>query len=449
MSSLTLSQLKDSALQHNFATRAARIDIEAAKEQRKEAFTNYFPNVSGTAMWFSANKSMAKMDIDPSEYITPELGATLAQMLPAEALMALNSPMTMTMMKNGTIAGIEAILPVFTGGQIINGNKLARLGEEVSRLKLRLSEREVEAQTEQYYWQLISLQEKERTLDAIDSLLTTIAKDAQTAVDAGVALRNDLLQVQLRQNEIQSQRLKLTNGQSLLKLLITHYCGLKGAWEPLPPTSLIGENSNVPVQGSQTPSTLPLEGEREGSPSLLARGGDLSQLPEYQLLEKGVEAAELQRKMELGKRLPSVAVGAGYNYHNLLDNDRAFGLIFATASVPITDWWGGSHALKRKKLEVEKAREQLAENAELLDIRAQKTWNDVIEAQSQLGLAQRSIEQASENLRIHQDIYHAGTATMSDLLQAQLLLQQAQDQHTDAFIALQNALLAHRQATGI
>ena len=424
-SSLSLSQLKDSALQHNFATRAARIDIEAAREQRKEAFTNYFPNVSGTALWFNANKSMAKMDIDPSEYITPELGAVLAQSLPVEALMALNSPMTMTMMKNGTIAGIEAILPVFTGGQIINGNKLARLGEEVSRLKLRLSEREVEAQTEQYYWQLISLQEKERTLDAADSLLATIAKDAQTAVEAGVALRNDLLQVQLRQNEIQSQRHKLTNGQSLIKLLITHYCGLKGEWEP-----------------------LPLEGERGGGLFPEERGGGLSLLPEYQLLEKGVEAAELQRKMELGKRLPSIAVGAGYNYHNLFDNDRAFGLVFATASIPITDWWGGSHALKRRKLEVEKAREQLAENAELLDIRVQKTWNDVVEAQSQLDLAQRSIEQATENLRIHQDTYHAGTATMSDLLQAQLLLQQASDQHTDAFIALQNARLAHRQATG-
>ena len=422
--SLSLQQLKDSALLNNLSTRTARLDIEVAREQRKEAFTNYFPNVSGTVLTFAANKSMAKMDIDPSEYITPELGATLAQMLPMEALAALNSPMTMTMMKHGTIAGIEAILPVFTGLQIINGNKLARLGEEVSRLKLRLSEKEVEAQTEQYYWQLVSLHEKEHTLDAVDSLLTRLAGDAQTAVEAGVSLRNDLLQVQLRQNEIESQRLKLHNGQALLKLLITQYCGLKQEWNPTPP----------PLPSSQTHSTpLPQEGQ----------GGGVERL----LLQKAVEAADLQYKMELGKYLPSVAVGAGYNYHNLLDNDRAFGMVFATASVPITDWWSGSHALKRKKIEQQKAREQLADNAQLLDIRAQKAWNDVIEAQSQLALADRSIAQASENLRIHQDTYHAGTATMSDLLQAQLLLQQAHDQRTDAFIALQNAQLAYKHAT--
>ena len=421
--SLTLTQLRDSALQNNLVTRDARLAIQAAHEQRREAFTNYFPNVSGTALWFNANKSMAKMDIDPSEFITPELGAALAQTLPMEALMALQSPMTMTMMKNGTIAGIQAMLPLFSGGQIINGNKLARLGEDVSRLQLQLSEKEVEAQTEQYYWQLVAMTEKERTLDAADALLADAAKDAQAAVDAGVALRNDLLQVQLRQNEIASQRLKLNNGQALLHLILTQYCGLKGEWV-LAPADL------------SSTAVLPLRDQT-----------GVSLLPEYQLLQKNVEAARLQYKMEIGKHMPSVAIGAGYNYHNLLDNNRSFGMVFATASVPISEWWGGSHAIRRKRIERQRAIEKLSDNAELLEIRAQKAFNDVMEAESQLSLAERSIEQADENLRIHQDTYHAGTATMSNLLEAQLLLQQAKDKRTDAFIALQNAILAYRQAT--
>lgn len=421
--SLTLNQLLDSALQNNLATRDARLAIQAANEQRREAFTNFFPNISGTALWFNANKSMARMDIDPSEFITPELGAALAQSLPAEALMALSSPMTMTMMKNGTIAGIEAMLPIFTGGQIINGNKLARLGEQVSQLQLQLSEKEVEAQTEQYYWQLVAMEEKERTLDAVDALLADVAKDAQATVDAGVALRNDLLQVQLRQNEMTSQRLKLNNGQALLHLILTQYCGLKGTWT-LAPADLSAMNA------------LPLRDQAA-----------ISLLPEYQLLQKNVEAARLQYKMEVGKHMPSVAIGAGYNYHNLLDNNRSFGMVFATASVPISDWWGGSHAIRCKRIERQRAIEKLNDNAELLRIRAQKAFNDVTEAESQLTLAERSIEQADENLRIHQDTYHAGTSTMSDLLEAQLLLQQAKDKRTDAFIALQNAILAYRQAT--
>ena len=160
-----------------------------------------------------------------------------------------------------------------------------------------------------------------------------------------------------------------------------------------------------------------------------------------------MEAAKLQRKMEVAKNLPSAAVGAGYNYHNLLDNDRHFGMIYATVSVPITDWWGGAHAIRRKRFAEQEAKEQLADNAQLLQIRIQKAANDVAEAHSQLALARQSVEQATENLRIQRNTYHAGTSTMTDLLQAQLLLQQAQDQHTDAFVALQNAHLAYRHAT--
>ena len=71
------------------------------------------------------------------------------------------------------------------------------------------------------------LQEKMNTINAVDTLLCDIYKDVDVAVRAGVAMRNDLLQVQLRQNDIQSQRLKLQNGISIVRLLLSQYCGLR------------------------------------------------------------------------------------------------------------------------------------------------------------------------------------------------------------------------------
>ena len=421
----TLEQIKDSALHNNMAIRSARYNIEAAQQQRKEAFTKYFPNISGTGLWFNANKGMAKMEMNPSNYMTPELGASLAQSFPAEALAALANPVSISMMKNGTIAGIQAVQPVFAGGQIINGNKLAKVGEDVSRLQLQLSENEVEKTAEQYFWQLASLQEKMKTINAADALLADIYKDVDVAVRAGVALRNDLLRVQLRQNEIASQRLKLQNGLSLVRLLLSQYCGLRD-------TSFV-----ITYQTDLTQQIPSLQG-REA----------LSNLPEYQLLGKQVEATALQQKMAIGQNLPSVAVGAGYNYHNLLDNDHTFGMLFATVSIPISDWWGGSHAIKRKKIEYQKAQEQLTDNAQLLQIRMQNAWNNVEESYQQLLLAQRSIEQAEENLRLNRNYYNAGTSKMSDLLEAQMLYQQACDKRTDAFADYQNKLLEYRQSVG-
>ena len=421
----TLEQIKDSALHNNMAIRSARYNIEAAQQQRKEAFTKYFPNISGTGLWFNANKGMAKMEMNPSNFMTPELGASLAQSFPAEALAALANPVSISMMKNGTIAGVQAVQPVFAGGQIINGNKLAKVGEDVSRLQLQLSENEVEKTAEQYFWQLASLQEKMKTINAADALLADIYKDVDVAVRAGVALRNDLLRVQLRQNEIASQRLKLQNGLSLVRLLLSQYCGLRDTSFVITyQTDLVQQISSL--QGTET----------------------LVNLPEYQLLGKQVEATALQQKMAVGQNLPSIAIGAGYNYHNLLDNDHTFGMLFATMSIPISDWWGGSHAIKRKKIEHQNAQEQLADNAQLLQIRMQNAWNNVEESYQQLLLAQRSIEQAEENLRLNRNYYNAGTSKMSDLLEAQMLYQQACDKRTDAFADYQNKLLEYRQSVG-
>ena len=422
----TLEQLKDAALRNNITVRNAQRSVEAAQQQRKEAFTKYFPNVSGTGLWFNANKGMAQTTVNPSEIMSPEIGASLAQIFPPEALAALANPISISMMKNGTIGSLMALQPVFAGGQIINGNKLAKVGEDVSRLQLQLSENEVEKTTEQYFWQLASLQEKMKTINAVDTLLADIHKDVDVAVRAGVAMRNDLLQVQLRQNDVESQRLKLQNGISIVRMLLAQYCGLDQTEFTL---------------DYQTELSSHLPQKQDHSQALLGTA-------EYQLLGKQVEATSLQKKMTVGQNLPSVAVGAGYNYHNLLENDHTFGMVFATVSVPITDWWGGSHAIKRKKIEYQKAVDEQHDKAQLLQIRMQNAWNNVEEARQQLDIAKRSIEQAEENLRLNRNFYRAGTSKMSDLLEAQLLYQQSLDRRTDAYADYQNKLLEYRQATG-
>ena len=317
----TLEQIKDSALSNNIAIRSAKFNIETAQQQRKEAFTKFFPNVSGTGLWFNANHGMAQTTLNLSENISPELAAALAQSLPPEALAALGNPISISMMKNGTIGSLMAVQPVFAGGQIINGNKLAKVGEDVSRLQLQLSENEVEKTAEQYFWQLASMQEKMKTIDAVDTLLADIHKDVDVAVRAGLVMPNDLLQVQLRQNDLASQRLKLQNGISIVRLLLSQYCGLRDT------SFVITFKSEIP----------------ENIKSLMF---NVQSLPEYQLLGKQVEATNLQKKLAVGQNLPSVAVGAGYNYHNLLDANTTFGMVFATVSVPISDWWAGSHAIK-------------------------------------------------------------------------------------------------------
>jgi len=423
----TLEQLHDSARQNNLTLRNAQRSLAVAHQQRKEAFTKYFPNVSATGLWFNANKGMAQTTIDPKEMIPAELGSSLGQLLPPEVLAALANPINVSMMKNGTIAGVSAVQPVFAGGQIVNGNKLAKVGEEAASLQLRLSENDIDKTTEQYYWQMVSLQEKLKTIDAVGKMLVDLHKDADVAIRAGLALRNDLLQVQLRLNDNESHKLTLLNALSVVRLTLAQHCGLRD-------TSFVLSPVNYDAVTTLPTYTTPSDA--------------LPATAEYQLLNKQVEAAKLQKRIAVGQNLPSVAVGAGYNYHNLMENDHTFAMVFATVSVPISDWWGGSHAIKRRKIEYQKALDEQKDKSQLLQIRIQNAWNSVIEARQQLTIAQRSIQQSEENLRMNREFYRAGTTKMSDLLEAQMLYQQSLDGRTEAFSQYQIKFLEYRQSLG-
>lgn len=424
---LTLKDVHNLAIEHNLKMRTSNNAIEEAKEQKKAAFTNYFPQISAVGFGMRTNKDMIQTEVKPGDFLPAEL----ASQIPQDILMSIPQTIPVSMLDRGLIAGVTAVQPVFMGGQIVNGNKLAQIGVEASELQKETSANTVALTAEQYFWQIISLKEKQKTLDAVSDLLKNYEKDADIAVKAGVGMRNDLLSVQLKQNEIESNKLKLENGLKLAKMVLAQYIGMEG--------------QDIDVVADIDPSVMP------DYPAIeMNADSAVTNTYEYQLLQKNAEAATLQRKMEVGKNLPMVAVGAGYTYMNMGDDlDNNFGSLFATVKIPISDWWGGSHNIKRKKLAEKDAQALLDDNTQMLKIRMQKNWNDVDDAYKQLALAKKSIEQSEENLRLNKDYYHAGTVTMNDLLDAEQKYQQSRDKYTEAYSTLQTKILEYKQSTGI
>lgn len=421
---LTLEQVKQRALTHNIQMRSADNAIEQARAQQKEAFTHYFPQVTAVGMAFKSNTEMMKTEVQPSKFIP----AALAKAIPPPLLATIPTSIPISMVDGGTIASVTAIQPIFAGGQIINANRLSEVGVKVSELQKEVSQHQVEQTAEQYFWQIVALKEKQRTLNAVSEMLDKLEKDARTAVEAGVKLPNDLLQVQLKQNEIESAKLQLDNGLSLAKMVLTQY---------------IGSEQPIDVTAQVDPTALP------PYPALrVDHTAAVANTPEFQLLQQGAKAATLQRKMESGKRLPTLAVGAGYNHYNFGQHlDNRFGAVFATVSVPISQWWGGSHATKRKRLAEQRAIDEMNDKGQLLQIRMQQSWNELDNAYKQLVIAKKSIAQSEENLRLHQNFYQAGTATINDLLDAQRLYQQSRDRYTENYVALQNKILEYEHNT--
>lgn len=422
---LSLQQVKEQALAHNISIRTAEDAVREAREQKKEAFTSFFPQISATGMGFKTNTDMLKTSINTASL----LPSSLATALPPALAGMIPPTLSFSMLDRGLMAGVAAIQPVFAGGRIINGNKLARAGVEASEIQKQISENNVELTATQYYWQIISLKEKQRTLNAVGQMLRQLESDAAMAVKAGVGMRNDLLQVQLRQNEVESNRIKLDNGLRLARRMLAQYIGAEGEIDV-----------NDTVNTASMPPFLIQEVNNDDA---------VAATPEYKLLQKNVEVTRLQKQMEIGKNMPSIGIGATYSHYNMDQGMKnTFGMVFATVTVPISQWWGGAHAIKRRQIAEDVARRQLADNRQQLAIRIQKNRDDVNDAYKQLAIARKGIEQSEENLRLNRNFYQAGTVTMNNLLDAQQKYQQCRDRYIEAYAAWQIKIVEYEQSIG-
>ena len=400
---MTAEQAVSDALQNNVRMKNADNDLEAARQAKKQAFTKYFPTVSATGIGYMADKGLLEMSLGPG--------------------------MEMSMLKNGLMGGVSAQLPVFTGGRILNANRLADVGVETSRLQRRMSEKEVVLTAETYFWQAVMLKEKLKTVEAVEQQLAKFANDAEAAVTAGVSDRNDLLQVNLKKNETRSNRITLENALTTAKRLLAQYTGHTGD----------SIDVSADMSGGLPPSPLQLYADPSAA---------LPHTTEYAMMEQNVKANRLKYKMTVGQNLPTVAVGGGYMYDDLMDKSHQFWVGFATVSIPLSGWWGGSHEMKKQRLAVRNAENTLKDNGQLLVIDMENKWNDMNDAYRKISIAMESIAQAEENLRLHNDYYRAGTATMSDLLEAQTLYQNSRSAYVEAYADYQIKKREYLQATG-
>lgn len=400
----TLDECVDMTLRNNKQAENARNDVSAAIHLRREALTKYFPEISAVGMAFWANHDIFQYNV--LDLI--ELG----------------------IIKNGKMAGVQAMQPVFTGGQIVNGNKLAGIGEEAARLRQTQTENDLRLTTETLFWKLATLESTKQTLASAVTTLDSIAQQVQVAVDAGLVTLNDLLKVQLKRNTYRTEMVDLDNGISLVKMLLGQYMGL-------------GTSGNLEIS-AEFPAELP------DFPNTLyiAPQNALSSNIDYILLGKNVEAKRLEKRMELGKNLPVVAVGAGWYYHDLLDQNHNFGAIQIGVAVPLSGWWGGSHAIKRKSLALMNAENERDDLSQKLQIEIQDKWNNLTSAYRKMEIEAEGIAQSEENMRLNSMYYEAGISTVADLLEAETALKESREKYISAYGAFRTSIAQYLIATG-
>lgn len=401
---LTLDDCRQLAVANNAGVKIAQGNAQAAAELSREAFTKYFPTIQAQAIGFRSNTEVFKYDV--------------------------GNLFTLGLVKKGGSLNVTAVQPVFAGGRIANGNKLAKVGVAVANLEQESAIDNALLTVEQYYWQVATLQSKKSTLASVIQMLDTLERQVSVAVEAGVANRNDLLKVQLQRNNMLSLMVDLDNGISLSSNLLAQYVGLDG--------------EEVAIVDDAPPAEVPaLPADLYLDPSQA-----LGSTVDYRLLEQSVRAADLEKSIAVGQYLPTIGIGAGYFYDDLLNQNHGFAAGFVAVSVPISGWWGGAHDIKRKSIQAANARTQMTDLSQMLQLKMTDAYDNLTAAHRKMAISSQSIDQAKENLRLNQNYYDAGVSTITELLDAQTLYRQAQDQYAESYGAYRTALAAYLSATG-
>lgn len=397
---LTLEQCLQMATVRNNNITVAERNIEAAKAQKAQADVKGKPVIDGSVMGFYFG--------DPLNKLLPEYGI---------------SP------------GIAITQPVYTGGKIKLGQQAAAKGIEITEEQKKLAVSDVILQTENAYWQLVSVKEKIKLAEQFHLQLGALHTELSNAYLAGLIYKNDVLRVEVQQNENALNLLKAKDGLTLAKLQLAQLIGAPDS------THFTVADSVSGAFGIQPDPTLQQA---------------LNNRSEIKILQRAIESGKIQEKLLRADSKPAVGLSLngitafGKQGINPGSSSNFLGTYYGlvNVSIPIFDWGAKKQKVKQQQFTISAQETKLKEAQELIALEVQQAFLQLNQSAQRIELSGTSLTQANENLKLSNDRFKAGTITGKDVLEAQTIWQQAYSNIIDARVAYRVNEARLRKALG-
>lgn len=388
----------------------SRLDILSARERRNELVWEFFPTVSIAGIGYYAQNPLLKItpkDILGNSDLAMDISRLYTDFANENGLMTSYSTF-----RNGYTVSAIATQPLYAGGRIVNGNRLASVGIEVAQLQADMKSRDIREEIETNYWLAFSLQEKMLTLEKAESVIDSVYRFVLSARNAGLAVDSDVSQVSRKRTELASARIKLEGGLKLAKMNLFNSIGYR--YEFLKLNDYILSESLDADGPADDPSNY-------GQPV------------ESRLLEMKEQAAKLEKKVFVGEFLPEVGLGLSYGYGNLQGRDKGLfnGVGFVSVKVPLTGIGKAVARSKRYDYEIEKARNEREYLERQLELQRQQLYLAMDVAKSQLEVSREALEDAKSESRRKMADYKAGRIPVADFLQSELDYRVASEKYID------------------
>ena len=419
---LTLEECRNLAIQNNKELQISGEKIKMADNEKKAAFTKYFPQLSANGAYMWNQKDINLLDMGAlSSSLSSSLGG-LAQLPMIQHLMSGVNYMQHLDVQNIWVGNVSLVQPVFMGGKIVNYNQITKFAKQLAESMNNLQLQDLIYKTDETYWQVISLVNKKKLADAYVDLLRKMDSDVTAMIYEGVATEADGLSVKVKLNEAEMAQTKVENGLALTRMLLAQICGLS-LEEDL---SLADEKlDNFPVETTQASADL--------NEAFMNRN-------ELRSLDLATKIYKRKERIALAEMLPNVALAANYfvtnpNVFNGFKNDFA-GMfnVGVMVKVPLSGWWEGTYRRNSAKAETRIKTLEWQDAREKIELQVNQSVYKVNEAGKKLIASSRNMENAEENLRRANFGFEEGVIPALNLMEAQTAWVSARSSLIDAQI---------------
>jgi len=402
--------LKDAlryALEANQNARKARLDVENSQYQIDEVRSRALPQVTGSGN-LTYNPILQLSAIPGELFGTPGTTTLVAfgQKWNANAAVSLSQ----TLFDHSVFTGLKA----------------AKTTSEFYRLNAQLTEEQILEQVATNYYQVLVQRQQVGVVDSTIKNTERLQSVLQGLFDNGLAKKIDVDRVAVNVSNLKSRRQQLLNGVSLYENQLKFLMGM-------------------PIQ---TPITIPDVELTSIRPQAVPQGDtmDLSRRTELLVLNTQERLLQYQRQATKGEYYPSLSLAGAYSYQGLSNTFPVFkgqksGVSwFDVASlglnlhVPIFNGFATRARLRQADVSIRRLQEDISSTRLSLNLAYENARTQINNSIITLNNQKENVDLAQQVYSNTQNNYNNGLATLTDLLEAENSLTEAQNNYSSALL---------------
>ena len=412
---LTLEQAIALALRDNHLVKNAELDVGKVEDNLAAARTLRLPSLH---LYTLVSQQLVKQEtsiINPLSSIIPGVGP----------FFTISAPRRPT-----TIFAGQVLQPLSQQYRIGLNIKQVGLARDVEREELRLRQQTTVDEVKRNYYGILQTQSALDSLQESIRLYRELDRVTGDYVAQQVALKSDSLEVKTRLAKAEYEALDLTN---------------KLAAEKEQLNNLLGRDVRTDFRVSAVSDAADF-----GIDLSSARNRALDQRPELRASRLKVKQAEVDRRIKKSEYIPDVNVGFTYmtlrNFGDIIPKN--FASLGIVVKWEVFDWGRKKDQLAEKDKSIEQAKNGLHEAESLVLIDVGDKLRKLQQTHQALVVAQLGQETAREALRVNTNRYRLTAALLSDVLQSQASLAEANRQYQQALLGYWTAKAQFEKAMG-